>query len=179
MPHRADRKSAARDIPTKEAIFAGGCFWGVEHLFEQAEGVASAASGYTGGQTPNPTYRQICTGRTGHAEAVRVVFDPRRVSYEQLARLFFEIHDPTQLDRQGPDAGTQYRSAVFYLDEEQRQIAEKLIAELRALGYDVVTQVAAASTFYPAEQYHQDYLNKHPGFPTCHVRVPRFDRSAN
>jgi peptide methionine sulfoxide reductase msrA/msrB len=161
---------------TQEAIFAGGCFWGVEHHFQQADGVVSATSGYTGGRVADPTYEQVCTGRTGHAEAVRVVFDPNRVSYEQLARLFFEIHDPTQRNRQGPDVGTQYRSAVFCLDEQQKRTAEKLIAELRANGYDVVTQVLPASEFYAAEEYHQDYVAKHPQRKICHERVPRFEK---
>ena len=160
---------------TGEAIFAGGCFWGVEHHFQQVKGVAAVTSGYTGGHVANPGYKQVCTGKTGHAEAVRVVFDPKQVSYERLARLFFEIHDPTQLNRQGPDKGTQYRSAVFYLNDQQKKIAEKLIAELRAKGYKPVTQVQAATAFYPAEKYHQDYLEKHPERPVCHVRVPRFD----
>jgi len=161
---------------TEEAVFAGGCFWGVEHYLQEVDGVLSVTSGYTGGKTTSPGYRQVCSGKTGHAEAVRVVFEPKRVSYERLARLFFEIHDPTQLNRQGPDVGTQYRSAVFFLGEQQRRVVEKLIAELRANGYEVVTQVQAASQFYPAEEYHQDYLRKHPERPVCHARVPRFDR---
>ena len=160
---------------SEEAIFAGGCFWGVEHYLQEIKGVASVTSGYTGGHVPNPDYRQICTGRTGHAEAVRVVYDPRSVSYERLARLFFEIHDPTQVNRQGPDVGTQYRSAVFYLNDQQKEIAEKLIEQLRANGYNVATQLQAATTFYPAEDYHQDFLVKHPSRPVCHARVPRFD----
>ena len=173
MPDNYSREPST-DSATNTAIFAGGCFWGVEHQLEQAEGVVSATSGYTDGHTRNPTYKQICTGRTGHAEAVRVVFDPARTSYEKLARLFFEIHDPTQLNRQGPDFGPQYRSAVFYLDDGQKETAETLVARLGELGYKVVTQVAAASKFYPAEGYHQDYLHKHPNRPTCHVRIPRF-----
>ena len=160
---------------TDEAVFAGGCFWGVEHAMKQLDGVITVTSGYTGGRVLEPTYKQVCAGTTGHAEGVRVVFDPKRVSYETLARLFFEIHDPTQLNRQGPDVGTQYRSAVFYRSDVQKQVAEKLIAELRARGYEVVTQVARASPFYPAEEYHQDYLTRHPERPVCHVRVPRFD----
>ena len=164
----------AEKTTSAEAIFAGGCFWGVEHCFQQVEGVAGVTSGYTGGHVEKPDYEQVCSGKTGHAEGVRVVFDPNRVSYEQLARLFFEIHDPTQLNRQGPDVGTQYRSAVFYLNDQQKQVAEKLIAELSAKGYEVVTQLRAASAFCPAEEYHQNYLAKHPQRPVCHVRVPRF-----
>ena len=166
---------AASKAATSEAVFAGGCFWGIQHQFKQIEGVIDATSGYTGGNVANPTYEQVCTGQSGHAEAVRVIFEPQQVSYEQLVRLFFEIHDPTQMNRQGPDSGTQYRSAVFYNDELQKQTSQKLIAELRAKGYDVVTQLLPASEFYPAEEYHQDYLVKHPERPTCHMRVPRFD----
>ena len=165
----------AEKSATEEAIFAGGCFWGVEHHFQQVKGVVSVTSGYTGGHVAKPEYKQVCTGKTGHAEAVRIVFDPERVSYNRLAKLFFEIHDPTQLNRRGPDEGTQYRSAVFYLNDRQKQVAEKLIAELRAKGYRVVTQVQAATDFYPAEDYHQDYLDKHPERPVCHARVPRFE----
>jgi len=163
-------------MKTETAIFAGGCFWGVEHWFSQTPGVISATSGYTGGTVPNPTYEQVCTGRTGHAEAVQVVFDPSKVAYEQIARTFFEIHDPTTLNAQGPDFGTQYRSAVFTQSAQQKAVIEKLITLLRAKGYNVVTEVLPAGPFYPAEDYHQDYLNKHPGRPDCHVRVPRFER---
>lgn len=167
-------RSAPEENRTEEAIFAGGCFWGVEHYFQQTPGVLSVTSGYTGGTVPNPAYEQVCTGNTGHAEAVRVIFDPNQVSYENLAHYFFEIHDPTQLNRQGPDIGSQYRSAVFYHNEQQKQISEKLIDELKTLGYKVVTQIEPAGPFYPAEDYHQDYLNKHPQRSSCHVRVPRF-----
>ncbi len=168
----------ADELPTERAIFAGGCFWGVEHHFDQVPGVISARSGYTGGTTANPTYKEVCTGATGHAEAVEVLFNPRKVSYAQLARLFFEIHDPTQRNRQGPDVGTQYRSAVFYTSDEQREAAEGLISVLSARGYDVATQLEPAGEFYPAEDYHQDYFAKHPGHPTCHVRVDRFGLGA-
>jgi len=150
----------------------------VEHYLGQAPGVLSVRSGYTGGHTEKPTYEQVCTGKTGHAEAVEVVFDPKRITYEQLAKLFFEIHDPTQVNRQGPDVGTQYRSAVFYLGEEQKRTAEALIGQLRAKGYKVATEVVPAGTFWPAEEYHQDYLRKHPEQQSCHVRVPRFDTPA-
>jgi len=165
----------AENAAMEQAIFAGGCFWGVEHYFKQFDGVISVTSGYTGGQVANPIYEQICTGQTGHAEAVRVVFDPKRASYDRLASLFFEIHDPTELNRQGPDVGTQYRSAVFFLNEQQKNTAERLIAELRTKGYKVVTQVQAASEFYPAEAYHQDYIAKHPERPICTVHVRRFE----
>ncbi len=165
-------------VPAQDAIFAGGCFWGVEHAFRQVPGVLSVVSGYTGGTVAKPTYEQVCTGRTGHAEAVRVLFDPQQVSYEQLARLFFEVHDPTQQDRQGPDLGSQYRSAVFCRDAAQKATIEQLIGQLRQQGYAVVTQVAPAGDFWAAEAYHQDYLNRHPGRPSCHVRVRRFERRA-
>lgn len=144
----------------QKAIFAAGCFWGVEHRFEQAAGVLSVHSGYTGGTVAKPTYEQVCTGKTGHAEAIEVVFDPAKVSYEQLARLFFQMHDSTQCNRQGPDVGTQYRSAIFYVNEAQKRTAEALIAQLREGGRDVATQLLPASTFWPAEEYHQDYLRK-------------------
>ena len=164
----------AEKWPLERAIFAGGCFWGVEHLLEDVPGVLTARSGYTGGHVDKPTYEQVCTGRTGHAEAVEVLFDPSKVTYEQLARRFFELHDPTEKDRQGPDVGTQYRSAVFYTSDEQKRTADRLIALLRRRGYDVTTEVAAASTFWPAEEYHQDYLAKHPNRPSCHIPVARF-----
>jgi peptide methionine sulfoxide reductase msrA/msrB len=171
----ASTTTPATHPATETALFAGGCFWGVEHHFRQVKGVLSATSGYSGGRISNPTYEQVCTGTTGHAETVRVVFDPQQVSYEHLARLFFEIHDPTQKNRQGPDVGPQYRSAVFYGGEAQQKTVEALIQDLRSRGYNVVTEVAPAGAFYPAEEYHQDYLTKHPGRPDCHVRVPRFD----
>jgi peptide methionine sulfoxide reductase msrA/msrB len=171
----APAASATTKPATEVAIFAGGCFWGVEHFFDKAPGVISATSGYTGGATKNPTYEDVCTDRTGHAEAVKVVYDPAKTSYEALARLFFEIHDPTTVNSQGPDAGTQYRSAIFYMNDRQKEIAEKLIKQLSDKGYKVATRVEKASTFYPAEDYHQDYLVKNPGRPECHVYTPRFE----
>ena len=131
--------------------------------------------GYTGGQTDEPTYEEVCSGRTGHAEALEVVFDPKETSYETLARLFFETHDPTQLNRQGPDVGHQYRSAVYYQDEAQKTTAESLIEILRSKGYDVVTEVEPATTFWPAEGYHQRYYEKTGKTPYCHFYTPRFD----
>jgi peptide methionine sulfoxide reductase msrA/msrB len=156
------------------ALFAGGCFWGVEAAFEGQPGVLGVRSGYTGGSVANPSYEQVCSGATGHAEAVEVVFDPRKTTFEKLARLFFEIHDPTQVDGQGVDVGAQYRSAIFYLDEEQKRIAEKLVAELEKNGYDVVTQIVPAGPFYEAEAYHQDWYAHHGGRSSCHQRVKRF-----
>jgi peptide methionine sulfoxide reductase msrA/msrB len=132
------------------------------------------ASGYTGGHVEKPTYKQVCTAATGHAESVEVIFDPARVTYEKLAKLFFEIHDPTEVNRQGPDVGSQYRSAIFYTSDEQKKTAEALIARLRAKGLKVATEVTPASAFWRAEEYHQDYIRKNPERP-CHLRVKRFD----
>lgn len=160
---------------TETAVFAGGCFWGVEHYFQQEPGVISTTVGYTGGHTADPSYDEVCSGTTGHAEAIRVVFDPTRTSYERLARLFFETHDPTQMNRQGPDVGGQYRSAVFYETEEQRATAERLISLLRGKGLDVVTELAAASEFWPAEDHHQRYYEKTGKTPYCHFYTARFD----
>ncbi len=164
-------------IPAEQvgrAIFAGGCFWGVEYWFERAEGVLAAVSGYIGGRTHKPSYEEVCSHTTGHAEAVEVLFDRRQTSFESLARLFFEIHDPTQVDRQGPDVGDQYRSAIFYMDEGQKQTAEKLISELRKKGLQVATRLEPAEEFWPAEDYHQDHYRKKGSRPYCHRRVQRF-----
>lgn len=161
---------------TQKAYFAGGCFWGVEYFFRNHEGILSATVGYMGGHTKNPTYEQVCTGATGHAETMEVVFDPAKTDFETLARLFFEIHDPTQEGRQGPDIGDQYRSAVFYTDDKQKQITEKLIAILKDKGYKVVTEVAKADTFWIAEDYHQDYYKNNGELPYCHAYTKRFDK---
>ena len=160
------------------AYFAGGCFWGVEYYLEQMDGVASVESGYMGGTVDHPTYEQVSDHGTGHLETVRVHYDSKQVSYEQIARRFFEIHDPTQADGQGPDIGAQYQSAVFYSTPQEKAITEKLIGLLRKRGYHVVTQVRPASTFWPAEEYHQDHYQRTGGKPYCHVRVRRFDRDA-
>ncbi len=159
---------------TQKAIFAGGCFWGVEYHFKKVKGVLSVTSGYTGGVIDNPSYKQVCTGKTGHAEAVEVEFDAALVSYESLAKLFFEIHDPTQPNRQGPDIGTQYRSAIFYIDEDQKKVAEQLIGELKSNGYHVVTSVETAGIFWYAEEYHQNYYQKTGHQPYCHIYQKRF-----
>lgn len=156
-----------------EAVFAGGCFWGIEHLFAHLPGVLEARSGYAGGHVENPTYEQVCTGRTGHAEAVRIIYDPSRTSYEELARRFFEFHDPTQLDRQGPDIGPQYRSTAFYANDEEKRIVTRLIALLSERGCKVATTQEPLGVFYPAEDYHQHYLDRHPD-RFCHLPVKRF-----
>jgi len=169
-----DFVSAAVTNPVQKAVFAGGCFWGVEYHFQHAKGVVATRVGYSGGRTSKPDYKQVCSGRTGHAEALEVTFDPSQTTYEDLARLFFEIHDPTQLNRQGPDRGEQYRSAVFYLNAEQKQIAEKLIGLLKDKGLAVATQLAPAGEFWPAEDYHQRYYERKGEEPYCHVRQKRF-----
>jgi peptide methionine sulfoxide reductase msrA/msrB len=153
------------------AILAGGCFWGMEEIIRQIPGVLSTEVGYTGGTTTNPVYEQVHAGTTGHAEAVRIVFDPDKLSYEDLLGWFFRMHDPTTLNRQGNDMGTSYRSAIFTLSDAQRQTAEKVKARVNASGKwknPVVTEITAASEFYRAEEYHQDYLQKNPGGYTCH-----------
>jgi len=160
---------------TETAIFAGGCFWGVEHLLKDIPGVLSIEPGYTGGHVENPSYEQVRSHSTGHAEAVRIVFDPAHVSYEKLAKSFLEIHDPTQADGQGPDIGPQYRSEIFYTTLEQKQTAEKLLDILRRKGYNVVTRVTPAGPFWTAEEYHHKYYVRKGTEPYCHMRVKRFD----
>ncbi len=156
------------------AIFASGCFWGVQHYFSKAKGVISTRVGYTGGHINTPNYKQVCSGSTGHAEAVEVIFDNTKTSYEELCKLFFETHDPTQLNRQGPDIGTQYRSEIFYTNRKQKQIAEKLISILKQKGYDVVTALNKAKTFWRAENYHQNYYEKKGEKPYCHFYIQKF-----
>ena len=156
------------------AIFAAGCFWGVEHYFKTLEGVESTQVGYTGGHVKDPSYEEVCSKTTGHAEALEVVYDPEKITFEELAKFFFEIHDPTQVDRQGPDIGEQYRSEIFYLDENQKKISEKLIKILEDKGLDIATKLTPATEFYPAENYHQDYYGKTGGIPYCHAYTKRF-----
>jgi methionine-S-sulfoxide reductase len=156
---------------TEIATFAGGCFWGVEDIIRRLPGVLDTEVGYTGGKTNNPTYGEVKTGSTGHAEAIQIEFDPAKISYETLLEYFWRLHDPTTSNRQGNDIGTQYRSAVFYHSEDQRQAAEKIkqIAQKSGRwGKPIVTEIVPAGAFYPAEDYHQDYLLKNPGGYTCH-----------
>lgn len=163
--------------PTKikeKAYFAGGCFWGVEYLLNKQKGVIRTSVGYSGGSKVNPSYYEVAAGTTQHAETVEVVFDPSIISYEELAKLFFEIHDPTQDDRQGPDVGTQYRSAIFYKNQQQKEIAGNLIKILKEKGYDVQTQLIPFTYFYDAEDYHQDYYDKKGTLPYCHRYTKRF-----
>jgi methionine-S-sulfoxide reductase len=162
---------------TELATFAGGCFWGVEAYFKRVKGVVRATSGYTGGTTTSPSYEQVCTGRTGHAESVRVEYDPQVVSFGRLLYHFWKIHDPTQVDRQGNDLGSQYRSAIFTHSDEQRAVAEQSKAELESSGRyrkPIATVIEPAQEFWPAEAYHQDYLTKNPG-GYCHVDLSSVD----
>lgn len=158
----------------ERAIFAGGCFWGVEYYMKSLPGVISTAVGYIGGAVVDPTYEEVCSGKTGHVEAIEVIFDTHKTDYKTVAQEFFEIHDPTQRERQGPDIGPQYQSAIFYLTEEQKQVAEQLIDVLKGRGLDIATQLAPATLFYPAEEYHQDYYGKNGQLPYCHRKERRF-----
>jgi len=164
------------EIKTETAIFASGCFWGVEYYFSKKSGVISTTVGYIGGNIDNPTYREVCSGTTGHAEAIEVIYDPQKVSYEELAKLFFETHDPEQVNRQGPDVGEQYRSGIFYLNDEQKEIAEKIVGILTDKGYKVATEITKAGKFWQAEDYHQDYYSNKGGTPYCHTYIRRFEK---
>jgi peptide methionine sulfoxide reductase msrA/msrB len=166
--------SKESSVKTERAIFAAGCFWGVEYYMKKAKGVISATVGYTGGTAKNPSYKEVSSHRTGHAEAIEIVFDPSKTTYEELAKLFFEIHDPTQVDRQGPDIGNQYRSEIFYTNDEQKATAEKLINILKSKGYKVATKLEPAGPFYKAEDYHQDYYQKNGETPYCHRYEKKF-----
>jgi peptide-methionine (S)-S-oxide reductase len=158
----------------QQATFAGGCFWCIEAAFERVRGVESAVSGYAGGHVDDPGYREVCAGTTGHAEAVQVTYDPETVGYEDLLEVFFTIHDPTTEDREGPDVGSQYRSAVFYHDEDQRVAVEEYVDHLEATGeYEgIVTEISRLDSFYEAEEKHQDYFEKNPNQPYCQMQIP-------
>ena len=155
-------------------LLGGGCFWGMEFYFKKLEGVISSKVGYSGGHVANPTYHQVCSDTTGHAEVIQIIYDTNKVDFETIAKLFFEIHDPTQTNRQGPDVGSQYRSVLYYENEKQREVAEKLVNQLKNKGFKVVTEISKAKPFYEAEDYHQDYYGKESGKPYCHFRVKRF-----
>ena len=181
-PGSSDELRAARSgVPARDAasrhqvaILGGGCFWCLEAVYDDLAGVVSVESGYAGGRDPSPTYDAVCSGRTGHAEVVRVTFDPAVLSFRDVLTVFFSIHDPTTRDRQGNDVGTQYRSVIFCQDESQRATAEALIAELGQAGLwrdPVVTELAGNAPFYPAEDYHQEYFARNPGQPYCQVVV--------
>lgn len=175
QPRDTEADNGVGDPCMAIATVAGGCFWGVEDALRSLPGVCEAVSGYTGGHTVTPSYKDVCRGDTGHAEAVRLRFDPARITYRQILQRFFEIHDPTQLNRQGPDVGTQYRSAIFYADAEQKAVAEELLVQLRRLGYKPVTQLEPAGPFYAAEAYHQNFAAR-TGRGACHMSVPRFSQ---
>ncbi len=168
-PRRAARVGLAAAKAKQTAVFAGGCFWGVEAVFEHVKGVTEVTAGYSGGAAKTAHYEMVSTGRTGHAEAVRVIYDPSQVSYEQLLEVFFSVaHDPTELNRQGPDTGTQYRSAIFYISEEQKRLARAYIDRLnqaKAFARPIVTEVVPLNSFYPAEAYHQGYADRHADNP--------------
>lgn len=164
------KKEAGRPMATRLATFGGGCFWCTEAVFNELAGVEKVESGYSGGLVPDPTYQQVCTGDTGHAEVIQITYDPAKVGYEKLLEVFFKTHDPTTLDRQGADEGTQYRSVVFYHDDEQKKIAEDVKAKLDASGAyasKVVTQIAKFDAFYKAEEYHQGYYARNPRYGYC------------
>ncbi len=167
-------------LQTDTATFATGCFWCTEAIFQRLKGVYKTTSGYSGGTVPNPSYEDVCTGNTGHAECLQIVYDPKVISYDELLEVFWECHDPTSLNRQGNDAGTQYRSAIFYHNEEQKARAEHYKAELdKSKAYDkpIVTEIKAYTKFYPAENYHQNYFNTHGSQPYCSFVIrPKVDK---
>jgi peptide-methionine (S)-S-oxide reductase len=162
----------------EKAIFGAGCFWCTEAVFERLDGVKSVMPGYAGGSKPNPTYEEVCTGKTGHAEVAEILFDPVKISYEKLLNVFWECHDPTTLNRQGADEGTQYRSAIFFIDEQQQTLAEqsKIVAQ-RAFRDPIVTQIVPLTDFYKGEDYHQQYYDKNPNAPYCRLIIkPKLDK---
>ena len=160
-----------------KAVFGGGCFWCLDAIFRKVRGVKNVTCGYAGGRRPNPTYEQVCTGVTGHAEVVEIEYDENEISYDELLDIFFEIHDPTQLNRQGNDIGTQYRSIILYLNEAQKEKALKKIEELRKKGINVVTEVKKLENFYKAEEYHQNYYENNPQNPYCQFVIsPKIEK---
>lgn len=180
QPGDAPAHAAAKPAPSgqeAQAYFAGGCFWGVEYFLEKIDGVYGVESGYMGGHIENPSYAQVTSHQSGHLETVRVRYDPARVTYEALAKRFFEIHDPTQANGQGPDIGPQYLSAIFVANDQERAAVEDLIGQLKGRGYKVVTEIKPMAPFYEAEDYHQDYYERKEKLPYCHAPVNRFGDS--
>jgi methionine-S-sulfoxide reductase len=174
LPGFSVKKRLTQETELRTATFAAGCFWGVQHILSRIRGVVETKVGYTGGQVKDPSYEMVCTGTTGHAESVEVKYDPNEVTYEELLGYFWRLHDPTQVNRQGPDIGTQYRSVIFYHSEEQRKAAEKSKAEFDRSGVfkkKAATEIIPAGDFYDAEEYHQNYMQKHPG-RACHELRP-------
>jgi len=164
----------SQDVTLEVATLAGGCFWCIEAIFLEVDGVEQVISGYTGGTTANPTYQEVCTNNTGHAEAVQVTFDPARISYREILEIFFSVHDPTTLNQQGADIGTQYRSAIFYHNQRQRAIAERLVNDLNKSHLwkePIVTQIVPLDKFYPAEDYHREYFSRHPEQAYCQMVI--------
>jgi peptide-methionine (S)-S-oxide reductase len=181
LPDPSLDESLAAKPGKQTAVIAGGCFWGIQLVFQHVKGVKSATSGYSGGTSSSPEYEQVSSGKTGHAESVKIAFDPAQISYGQLLKVFFSVaHDPTQLDRQGPDVGTQYRSVIFYADEEQKRIAEAYIAQLEkahVFPRPIVTEIVPLKAFYNAEMYHQNYASFHPDDPYIAINdAPKLDR---
>nr|WP_325335746.1 bifunctional methionine sulfoxide reductase B/A protein [Sulfurimonas sp.] len=168
------KKPDLKDENLSYAYFAGGCFWGVEHYLQKLSGVKEVISGFMGGHVKNPSYYEVVRSNTGHLEAVEVIYDKSKISYEQIAKTFFEIHDPTQTNGQGPDIGEQYLSAVFVQDDKEREVIENLISKLEANGYRVATKIIKKSDFYPADESHQDYYEKKGSNPYCHGYIKRF-----
>jgi peptide-methionine (S)-S-oxide reductase len=162
----------------EKATFGAGCFWCIEAVFQRIKGVKSVISGYSGGKVENPTYEEVCSGRTGHAEVVQITFDPKVISYEEILDVFWKVHDPTSLNRQGPDEGTQYRSIILYHDEEQKRIAEKSRAEVsKSFDKPIVTEIRPLTKFYKAEDYHQDYYNRNRNAPYCRLVIhPKLEK---
>ncbi|WP_180017831.1 MULTISPECIES: peptide-methionine (S)-S-oxide reductase MsrA [unclassified Acinetobacter] len=156
----------------QQALFGGGCFWCTEAIFLQLQGVQKVVSGYAGGQNPNPTYEQVCGGDTNHAEVILIDFDENQITYSQLLEVFFATHDPTTLNRQGNDVGTQYRSVIYYFNDEQKETAQLTIDSLKAEGLNIVTELSPAPTFYPAEEYHQNFFAKNPNQGYCNFAIP-------
>jgi len=180
MNEKTARSQTSASERTETAVFAGGCFWCTEALFKSLRGVVSVMPGYTGGSKPNPTYEEVNTGRTGHAESVKIGFDPSLISYDDLLSVFFNTHDPTTLNRQGNDIGTDYRSAIFYTSDAQKEAAQETIRELdaaHAYADAIVTDVVPLETFYPAEDYHRDYFEAHSGDPYCEIVIaPKLEK---